>query len=242
MEELLHIQNEVSQRLHRAQTGIKASCSATYTSYSKEHAELILANYEEFSHLKALEKHELLVCESFIHDDIAPGFRYMVKENGTNKLLLGGQAKYLERIGQGYGRRLTFETEDVLENDNFFWTDSNRGGYIFTIEAISVGDRFAAKIGKTEIGVATVTRVGLNQEIIDSVIIDKELRKRVKVEFECLMTNENCNDKLDKQISLKLQGIVTLVKRKNNAKCRLEDVKILSRSGSKVVLEPVSTT
>lgn len=60
------------------------------------------------------------------------------------RYLFGGKALTLQSIGRGYARRLTFEPvgSKLNENDNFFWTDSRPEGFLFEIEAVSVGDKF----------------------------------------------------------------------------------------------------
>lgn len=60
------------------------------------------------------------------------------------RYLFGGKALTLQSIGRGYARRLTFEPvgSKLNENDNFFWTDSRPEGFVFEIEAVSVGDKF----------------------------------------------------------------------------------------------------
>ena len=75
--------------------------------------------------IDSLEEHELPVVGTFIHNYILPGFRYRVRLTGTAEYLFDGKALQLESVGQGYGKRLTFESKDILENDNYFWSDSN---------------------------------------------------------------------------------------------------------------------
>lgn len=60
------------------------------------------------------------------------------------RYLFGGKALTLLSIGRGFARRLTFEPVDstLNENDNYFWTDSRPEGFVFELEAISVGDKF----------------------------------------------------------------------------------------------------
>lgn len=60
------------------------------------------------------------------------------------RYLFGGKALTLQSIGRGFARRLTFEPLDskLNDNDNYFWTDSRPEGFLFEIEAVSVGDKF----------------------------------------------------------------------------------------------------
>lgn len=60
------------------------------------------------------------------------------------RYLFGGKALTLQSIGRGFARRLTFEPVDstLNDNDNYFWTDSRPEGFVFEIEAVSIGDKF----------------------------------------------------------------------------------------------------
>lgn len=86
--------------------------------------------------IDSLEEHELPVVGTFIHNYILPGFRYRVRLTGTAEYLFDGKALQLESVGQGYGKRLTFESKDILENDNYFWSDSNDTGFAFSIQVL----------------------------------------------------------------------------------------------------------
>lgn len=60
------------------------------------------------------------------------------------RYLFGGKALTLQSIGRGFARRLTFEPYGCTlnENENYFWSDSRPEGFVFEIEAISIGDKF----------------------------------------------------------------------------------------------------
>jgi len=189
--------------------------------------------------LPAPKKHELLAMNGYIDKNIVPGFRYRVREIETQKKLFDGEAKYLESIGQGYGKRLTFETDDILENDNFFWTDSNEHGYAFSIEAISVGDIFVAKLGNRELGFVKITSVQENQKIDSSEVEDRSVVKKVKVDFQCKMAEKWNESTFGGKFSLNLQGVATLVKGRQEQRSKIQDIKI-SNQGGAIVLQPVS--
>ena len=91
---------------------------------------------------KELKNYELPVIGTYVHSHILPGFRYRVRLSDTNDYLFGGKALKLESIGQGYGKRITFESKDILENNNFFWSDSHEAGFAFSPEILSGGDVF----------------------------------------------------------------------------------------------------
>lgn len=60
------------------------------------------------------------------------------------RYLFDGKALLLQSIGRGFARRLTFEPHNssLNENNNYFWTDSRPEGFVFEIEAVSIGDKF----------------------------------------------------------------------------------------------------
>ena len=91
---------------------------------------------------KELKNYELPVIGTYVHSHILPGFRYRVRLSDTNDYLFGGKALKLESVGQGYGKRITFESKDILENNNFFWSDSHEAGFAFSPEILSGGDVF----------------------------------------------------------------------------------------------------
>ena len=219
-----------------------SSCSTQNISAPKFSDVFARLNVQDLDqeHRLTLQNHELLAIRNEIDDDIWPGFRYKVRELGTDKKLFGGEAKYLENIGQGYGKRLTFESDEILENENFFWTDSNEDGYAFAIEAISTGDVFATKIGNSLVGFAKITKVDEDQHIVSSEALVDGVVKRVKADFECQMTEKFREEDFNGKLRLRLQGIVTSVKGKFDQKCKIQDVRIVSRSGTTVLLQPVS--
>ena len=84
-----------------------------------------------------LKPYELPAVGTYVDKNIIPGFEYRVRLNGTNEYLFDGEALCLQSIGQGYGKRLTFESDDLLENPNFVWSDSNHeDGFGFSIQVI----------------------------------------------------------------------------------------------------------
>ena len=115
--------------------------------------------------LKEVENYELPVVGTYVHNYILPGFRYRVRLSGTNDYLFGGNALKLESIGQGYGKRITFESHDILENNNFFWSDSHEAGFAFSPEILSGGEEFQVldSQGKA-VGTYCVSSDSVNQQ------------------------------------------------------------------------------
>lgn len=67
---------------------------------------------------------------------------YWVCWNGIDDYLFDGVVLILKSIGKGYGKRFIFYSE-VIENDNFFWLDSNEEeGFLFLVWVIFEGDKF----------------------------------------------------------------------------------------------------
>eukprot|EP00112_Aurelia_sp_Birch-Aquarium-sp1_P000913 Seg109.3 transcript_id=Seg109.3/GoldUCD/mRNA.D3Y31 product="M-phase phosphoprotein 8" protein_id=Seg109.3/GoldUCD/D3Y31 len=226
--QLVYSQNEF-QPWQRGAPRTTNSCSSQFVTAYGNGFDGIIAKKQFESPLVLCEKHELLVYETFIHKEITPGFCYKVKENGSNRFFFDGNGRYLEYIGQGYGKRLTFESDNILENENFFWSDSNAMGYTFTIQAISAGETFIAKIGEAEIGTAIVTRVGQIQEIVNSEIKINKVCKTVKIEFDFTMT-ENCNDRKTGTKALTVEGIALLSKDKREKRCKVRELRVSNQA------------
>ena len=184
------------------------------------------------------EENELPVYGMYIHEDIVPGMRYRVRQNGTNKWFFDGNAKYLEHIGQGYGKRLTFQSENVLENENFFWSDSNPlFGYSFFIQVLFAGDTFMVKENETDVGMAYVSQADEEQDILFTESRDKEIQKDVRVRFEYFLRKE---DDVENEVSRKAEGIVSLVKRMDQKRFEVRSVKVFGETGGKLSFSPLS--
>ena len=127
--------------------------------------------------LKEAENYELPVIGTYIHNYILPGFRYRVRLNGTNEYLFGGKALKLESIGQGYGKRITFESHDILENNNFFWSDSHEAGFAFSPEILSGGEEFQVLDSQSKVvGTFCVTSDSVNnQQQITGVTLENDI-------------------------------------------------------------------
>ncbi|XP_046841130.1 uncharacterized protein LOC124435195 [Xenia sp. Carnegie-2017] len=153
-----------------------------------------------------LQKYELPVIGTLVHDYIVPGFKYRVRLMNTNEQLFGGKAKKLESIGKGYGRRLTFESEDILENNNFFWSDSHEAGFAFLPEILSVGDIFQALDSHgDEVGSIFLTQVSEPQKIT-GVSIDQAVEVHATA---TLSGNLTLLSQMDKNIKLNGQVVIT---------------------------------
>lgn len=154
---------------------------------------------------------------------IAPGFRYFVRYLGTDEYLFDGEARRLESIGLGYGRRLTFTGEKLNFNENFFWTDSRPEGFAFTIEAVREGNEFAIiDSDHQQIGVAVVETAEFPQIEISTEIKGSSVVKNVKVRFSCYIKHNNLNSGAGSLININAQdfemveGIAQVVKERGS--------------------------
>ena len=136
--------------------------------------------------IPALKPHEIPVVGTYVDKNVVSGFAYRVRRNGTNEYLFGGVALVLQTIGRGYGKRLTFESQDV-ENDNFFWSDSNDDeGFAFSIQVVFKGDKFNVVDRQGRVVAETqLTAVGNEQDIEDISLQKESVIVVVSVEMEC---------------------------------------------------------
>jgi len=180
-----------------------------------------------------VSKTERPVVGTYVHPDIALGFRYWVRKNGTADYLFDGQSLYLEGIGQGYGKRLTFESDDILDNDNFFWSDSNLNeGYAFSINVLGKGDTFDVFSESGHIGTSEVVNVADGQEIMSSRHLEggTEHVKDVQVNFKCRISTNTTT------ITSEVAGIVTLKKARSQRRAEIQSITALLLPVGKMVM------
>ncbi|XP_045198168.2 uncharacterized protein LOC123552517 [Mercenaria mercenaria] len=135
-----------------------------------------------------LRDHELSVKGFEIDSRIVPGFRYTVRYIGTKEYLFDGEARRLETIGLGYGRRMTFQGDSLNFNDCFFWSDSIPEGFAFNIDALREGDAFTIADAESQlIGTVEVQKVEFPQIEKDTFIEGNAVVKNVKVRFACFV-------------------------------------------------------
>lgn len=147
---------------------------------------------------KGFKSHELIVIGTYVHNDIIPGFLYKVRKNLTDEYLFEGSAKYLESIGLGYGKRLTFEGETLNENENYFWSDSSVHGYGFTFQAVRNEDIFSIFDTKTGqvIGRVIINDPSLTEDTVLATTVGElgYVEKEVEVHFSCdVILNDRTN-------------------------------------------------
>jgi len=187
--------------------------------------------------IPALRHHERAVVGTFVHPDIVPGFKYTARANGTTDFIFERKPKLLESIGQGYGKRLTFESEDILNNNNYFWSDSSPMGYAFSIHVIDVATTFLVYENEKFIGTCLVKSVHDEQEIINS-RNDNELMQHIKevhVNFNCLFSVDTTRNEFLSDVA----GFVRVTKGAREAKASTQLVHaLLTPSMKRFVLKP----
>ncbi|XP_072178195.1 uncharacterized protein [Diadema setosum] len=139
-----------------------------------------------------LGPHEMLVHGTQIDERILPGFRYRVRilsQKRRDRFQFGGQALSLTRIGQGYGKRLTFESTLANINPNYFWSDTHPNGYAFTISAVQPGEQFVlCHPSRRPFGRATVVAASQHQIEVDSQTEGKISSKSILVAMRIAVT------------------------------------------------------
>ncbi|XP_069995621.1 uncharacterized protein [Penaeus vannamei] len=178
-------------------------------------------------YVTGLLPHEQPVAGTFVDPRILTGFSYRVRPADAKKHLFGGAALVLQGIGRGYGKRLTFASTSLNNNENYFWSDSHPEGYGFSIQAVVPGDSFRIMSSSgEEVGRAQVFRADLPQvEESSTVSSEGHVTKRVRVTVTCDVTFHGEDDR-----TLAVTGTAVVVRRGRVARAlRLEDVAIGSQ-------------
>lgn len=172
------------------------------------------------------QPHELVIIGTYIDRYIIPGFKYRVRQNTTNKYFFGGKSLFLEQIGLGYGKRLTFAGNCLNKNKNYFWSDSSPDGFGFSIEAITIGNKFSVVDSTTKLilGYAVVTSIEKQAEIHSNVKNDGSIEKEVMVAFMCDINAEGKPGIKCDQVAV--SGTAILVKEKGSRFSELKSIKL----------------
>ncbi|XP_054719727.1 uncharacterized protein LOC129229443 [Uloborus diversus] len=172
---------------------------------------------------------ELIVIGTFVDKNIVPGFKYKVRKNLTDEYLFDGKSLHLESIGLGYGKRLTFQSETLNENKNFFWSDSRTHGYGFTFQPIEQDDIFRIKDisnGQT-VGKVTVNNpsVDINLELSTVVQEHGEVQKEVRVQFSCDVTlSDSCNKQNIFVENVTVTGVAIVTRKDTASRAKVEKI------------------
>ncbi|XP_013164983.1 PREDICTED: uncharacterized protein LOC106115893 isoform X1 [Papilio xuthus] len=171
--------------------------------------------------------HQMPVIGVYIDPRVRTGFRYKIRPmqaldapplSVKPRYLFDGKALTLQSIGRGFARRLTFEPIDstLNENNNYFWSDSRPEGFLFEIEAVSVGDKFTIYDANHEPqGILEVVQQQKNQIEINQLIgADGTIEKKVKINTLCKVEWYE-NDGATKLVPV--TGVALLKKGRGNA-------------------------
>jgi len=172
---------------------------------------------------------ELIVIGTYVDKDIIPGFRYKVRKNLSDEYLFGGKAKYVEGVGLGYGKRITFESDTSRETNNFFWSDSRSQGYGFTFQAISDTDTFNILDTKTGnlIGRVLITNPALEDDHVLSTTIGElgYVEKEVAVKFSCIAILSDTANKQSLFVDdVKVRGKAIVVRESASSKAKITQI------------------
>lgn len=165
-----------------------------------------------------------------------------------NKFVFG-QPLTLKSIGQGYGKRITFESSCLNRSENVFWSDSQKEGFAFSINVINLDDFFQirSKNSKRKIGILTITEVDEEQIEKSTLFENGTIKKKVKVSGKCLVQfkNSNASLQLDSANERKFTGtaFTELPKGSKIAKLnKITDVELVGNLTRKIVqLTPLKT-
>lgn len=180
--------------------------------------------------IQGLRTHEMPVIGVYIDKRIALGFKYRVRLlSRQNRYLFGGAALNLARIGQGYGKRITFTNHHLNVNPNFFWSDTNEAGYAFGIIAVETGNHFTIwDADERIVGHALVLEANQRQLEIGSETVNKTVTKRVVVAM-----------KVQVKFTARRHGMMSLINEETVNVCGLATLERAARS-SKAELKCVN--
>ncbi|CAL1277062.1 unnamed protein product [Larinioides sclopetarius] len=175
------------------------------------------------------ETHELIAVGTYVDKNILPGFQYKVRKNLSEEYLFNGQARFLEAIGLGYGKRLTFQGDSLNENDNYFWSDSRLHGYGFTFQAIAPNTVFRildTSCGQ-DIGRIIVNNPAISPDIEIGTVIENggRIEKRVEVHFSCdVVFSNNCTQQTVLVEDVSVKGEATVIRDGASTKARVAKI------------------
>jgi len=172
---------------------------------------------------------ELVVIGTYVDKDVIPGFRYKVRKNLTEEYLFDGKAKYLESVGLGYGKRLTFEGDSLNENENYFWSDSRVHGYGFLFQTIEKDETFNildTKTGK-EVGRVIINNPAMKEDVVLNITVGERgyVEKEVKVQFSCdVILNDSLSQQKIFMDDVTVKGKAVIVRDHASSKSKINQI------------------
>ncbi|KAJ8315657.1 hypothetical protein KUTeg_007807 [Tegillarca granosa] len=138
--------------------------------------------------INGIQKHELPVIGVYLDRRICPGFKYKVRYVGTQDFAFDGEARMLESIGMGYGKRLTFRGERRNLNECYFWSDSHPEGFAFSLQAVEKSQKFIIYNSmRLPVGDATVESSNFPQIEESTECKNGSVKKFVRVRITCVI-------------------------------------------------------
>jgi hypothetical protein len=181
---------------------------------------------------KGLLQHEMPVIGTYVDKRIVTGWQYHVRSLEGGQKYFGGRALALQSIGMGYGKRLTFESERYNKNNNYFWSDSQTGGYAFSLDVVESGCTFLVyDEDDRQIGTAYIEVVNPAQMELSSTV-DKDtgrISKNVAVTFHCAVrygADPHGILSLFSEQELQLTGVAISQKEKRQRRATLTMIKV----------------
>ncbi|XP_044749324.1 uncharacterized protein LOC123310012 isoform X2 [Coccinella septempunctata] len=178
--------------------------------------------------MTGLKSYEIPVVGTYVDPRIIPGFYYRVRPNDRKSHLFNGKTLKLMSIGMGYAKRLTFESESKIENDNYLWSDNHPDGLGLEPRAVHEGMKFKVTAGGHVLGEATVFRTD-NPQIEEKMekIPTKDgkfaIQKYIHVDVIChvrLTTPGRCSTDSE-QYLMRVCGLAVVRKEPNSINSRV---------------------
>jgi len=180
--------------------------------------------------VRGIKPFEFPVIGTYVDLAIVPGFRYKVRLLGADKFLFGGKANFLQSVGQGYGKRLTFRGETLNRNSNYFWSDTDPDGYGFSLQVLDPEDEFEVYSEEEQRPVAMVTTESVHlQNELSTQVVEGSIEKRVAVSFTAEVkysAERHGLLSLRSTESLQLAGVAVLLKERGHRFACLDHVEV----------------
>lgn len=178
--------------------------------------------------MTGLKSYEIPVVGTYVDPRIIPGFYYRVRPNDRKSHLFNGKTLRLLNIGMGYAKRLTFESESKIENNNYLWSDNHPDGLGLEPRALHEGMKFKVTAGGQVLGEASVFRTD-NPQIEEKMekIPTKDgkfaIQKYIHVDVIChvwLTTPGRCSTESE-QYLMRVCGLAVVRKEPNSINSRV---------------------
>jgi len=174
-----------------------------------------------------LAPYEKAAVGTFVDLMITPGYPYKVRLNGSDDYLFDGKPLTLKSVGHGYGKKLNFSSDDLLNNVNYFWSDSNPpNGFALSL-CIDINGEFLIKNADGHaIGRSAVTFVS-DHQVVKKIRCPKgsAVELEIKVKFTCNLSIDSPRSLESADVTL--EGIAIAARSKHGVVVgRIENVEV----------------